>query len=40
MKWGCMMYLHKDKELFKNIINATAVDLNRYYHDFKTIGKS
>lgn len=29
MKWGCMMYLHNDKELFKDVINATAVDLNR-----------
>ena len=29
MKWGCMMYLHNDKELFKDVINAAAVDLNR-----------
>ena len=29
MKWGCMMYLHNDKELFKDVINANAVDLNR-----------
>lgn len=29
MKWGYMMYLHNDKELFKDVINATAVDLNR-----------